>query len=234
MKIVGVDGCRGRWLAVAMDLGSGSIAASIHATPDALLLAFPDAAAVALDMPIGLTCAGPRECDIAARRLLGWPRSSSVFPAPIRPALRAPNRQEADCITRKQDGRGVGCQAWNIYKHVLAWDTLLCRDQVAGKKVFEVHPEVSFFALNSQQPLRHGKKSPEGKNQRRRLLDRSFDRKKVVAALANLAGEHFGMDDFHDAFVALWSACRIVRKKACCLPERPPIDTCGLKMGIWY
>jgi predicted RNase H-like nuclease len=174
MKIVGVDGCRGRWLAVAMDLGSGSIAASIHATPDALLLAYPDAAAVALDMPIGLTCAGPRECDIAARRLLGWPRSSSVFPAPIRDALRG------------------------------------------------------------QKPLRHGKKSPEGKNQRRRLLERSFDRKKVVAALANLAGERFGMDDFHDAFVALWSACRIVRKKACCLPERPPIDTCGLKMGIWY
>lgn len=120
MKIVGVDGCRGRWLAVAMNPDSGSIAASIHETPDALLLAYSDAAAVALDMPIGLTCKKPRECDIAARRLLGWPRSSSVFPAPIRPALSAVSREEANRITRQQDGRGVGCQAWNIYKHVLA------------------------------------------------------------------------------------------------------------------
>ncbi len=128
----------------------------------------------------------------------------------------------------------MGCQAWNIYKHVLAWDTLLCRDQGARDKVFEVHPEVSFFALNGQLPLRHGKKSPEGKKLRRQLLDKLFDRNRVVAALADLDGERFGIDDFHDAFAALWSAHRIARKEACCLPEQPPTDTCGLKMGIWY
>jgi len=234
MKIVGVDGCRGRWLAVAMDNDTSSIAASIHATPDALLQDYPDAAAIALDMPIGLTCKDPRECDIAARRLLGWPRSSSVFPAPIRPALSALSREEADRITREQDGRGVGCQAWNIYKHVLAWDTLLRRDDGARKQVFEVHPEVSFYAMNGQKPLLQRKKSPEGKKWRRQLLDKSFGRTRVSAALADLDGERFGMDDFHDALVALWSAYRIVRKKACCLPEQPPIDTYGLKMGIWY
>jgi predicted RNase H-like nuclease len=118
--------------------------------------------------------------------------------------------------------------------YVQAWDTLLCRDQGARKKVFEVHPEVSFFALNRNKPLRHGKKSPEGKKQRRQLLDKSFDKKRVASALADLAVERFGMDDFHDAFAALWSACRITRKEACCLPEQPPTDTCGLKMGIWY
>lgn len=100
--------------------------------------------------------------------------------------------------------------------------------------MFEVHPEVSFFALNRQKPLLHKKKSSEGKRQRRQLLDKAFDRKMVVAALADLDGERLGMDDFYDAFVALWSACRIVSKKACCLPEQTPVDTCGLKMGIWY
>ncbi len=233
-RVVGVDGCKGRWLAVALDATTGRVAASIQPTPRALLRAFPDAAVIALDVPIGLTDRGPRACDLAARRLLGRPRASSVFPAPIRAALRTPSRAEARRITEARDGRGVGCQAWNIYRHVRAWDALLRRDAAARGKVFEVHPEVCFFALNGEAPLRHGKKSPEGQRERRRLLEGAFGRAAVEAALADLAGERFGLDDFHDALAALWSARRIAQGEACSLPEQPPHDRCGLPMGIWY
>lgn len=232
--VVGADGCKGRWLAVALDTASGRVAASIQPTPRALLRAFPDATVIALDMPIGLTDQGPRACDLAARRLLGRPRASSVFPAPIRAALQTPSRAEAHRITQARDGRGVGCQAWNIYGHVRAWDALLRRDAAARGKVFEVHPEVCFFALNGLAPLPRGKKSPEGQGERRRLLCHAFGRPAVEAALAELGDGRFGVDDFHDALAALWSARRIFLGQARSLPEAPPRDRYGLPMAIWY
>jgi predicted RNase H-like nuclease len=41
---------------------------------------------VVIDILIGLPDRGSRACDVEARALLGKPRSSSVFPAPIRRA----------------------------------------------------------------------------------------------------------------------------------------------------
>ncbi|MBS3822094.1 MAG: DUF429 domain-containing protein, partial [Phycisphaerae bacterium] len=69
---------------------------------------------VAIDVPIGLTDAGKRECDVAARRCLGRPRGNSVFPAPIRPMLEAQSHAEACRIGRAVDGRGLTVQAWSI------------------------------------------------------------------------------------------------------------------------
>jgi len=55
-----------------------------------------DLAVLAIDIPIGLLD-GPRACDKAARKLLGQPRGSSVFPALSRPALGAQTYPEASC-----------------------------------------------------------------------------------------------------------------------------------------
>ena len=53
-----------------------------------LFAQIPAPAVFSIDIPIGLTDSGPRQCDIQARRLLGARRGTSVFPAPIRPALK--------------------------------------------------------------------------------------------------------------------------------------------------
>lgn len=47
----------------------------------------PDGWVVVVDSPIGLTAAGQRTCDRAARATLGRPRGSSVFSAPVRSVL---------------------------------------------------------------------------------------------------------------------------------------------------
>jgi predicted RNase H-like nuclease len=61
-----------------------------------LLLAHPDAA-IAIDIPIGLTETGePRLCDVQARRFID-PRKSSIFPAPDRRLL-----QFADGVHQRQ------------------------------------------------------------------------------------------------------------------------------------
>ncbi|MCO5096630.1 MAG: DUF429 domain-containing protein [Rhodocyclaceae bacterium] len=232
--VIGVDGCRGGWLAVAQSDSPGHLTASIHSSPEAILNAFPKAVTIAVDVPIGLTDAGPRECDCAARRLLGRPRMSSVFPAPTRPTLIAQTRLEASHIGRQIDGRGVGCQAWSIYPYVRAWDELVLRDRSARRRTFEVHPEVCFFAINENVPMQHRKKCAQGLNERRLLLDKHFGVPSIKKALAGLEGRSFGMDDFYDALAALWSAHRIADGKAISLPAQPPCDRYKLPMAIWY
>lgn len=82
-RVVGVDGCRGGWVAVALP-GPEVV---VRATLREVLATYPDAACVAVDMPIGLpTGPGGRAADRAARRLLGR-ASSRVFSAPTRACL---------------------------------------------------------------------------------------------------------------------------------------------------
>lgn len=79
-----MDGCPAGWVAVESDGRAWS--ARVFRSFGELLAAYPEAAAVGVDMPIGLAEEGPRACDGLARARLG-PRRSSVFPAPSRRLL---------------------------------------------------------------------------------------------------------------------------------------------------
>lgn len=231
--LVGVDGCKGKWLAVAHDK-SGNVSASLHASPENLLESFSNAEVIAVDVPIGLTETGRRKCDEEARYLLGWPRRNSVFPAPIRPVLQAKNRVDASEIGKKIDGRGVGCQAWGIFSYVKRWDDALRNDRETRSRVYEVHPEVCFYGMNNSCSMQHSKKKQTGSEERRKLLVLEFGESVIMKALDNLEGKDFALDDLYDAFAALWSARRIASKNAKCLPAVPPCDEKGLLMAIYY
>lgn len=90
MLVVGVNGCPGGWLAMAYDAESGALTPCFHPTLRELLDAYPGAAAVAIDIPVGLIEGAARRCDVEARRVLG-PRKSSVFPAPDPRIVNAPS-----------------------------------------------------------------------------------------------------------------------------------------------
>ena len=89
VRVAGVDGAPGGWAVFVDDSGHRSVE-----KVDTLSRLFDGATAfdlVAIDIPIGVLDAfktGGRRCDREARRLLGI-RGSSVFPAPVRPALGA-------------------------------------------------------------------------------------------------------------------------------------------------
>src|SRR5918995_7319458 len=88
MHVVGVNGCPGGWFAITWDVAAGTLIPAVHPSFPDLLAAYPDAAAIGVDIPIGLAADGEREADRAARKALGSPRSSSVFPSP-HPAVLA-------------------------------------------------------------------------------------------------------------------------------------------------
>ena len=181
-RLAGVDGCRGGWLCILKDTETGAVTAEVFGSARELFSQEPAPAVLTIDIPIGLPEEGSRRCDAAAREVLG-PRSRSVFPAPIRPALAAVGRTEASRITREVDGRGVSPYAWGIYPKVREVDAALREDAGLQAWVREVHPEVCFWALNSQEPMAHGKKKPEGRRERQELVEAQFGggRRRTVA-----------------------------------------------------
>src|SRR5262245_33074549 len=87
--LYGIDGCRGGWVVASAPSASGEVAVEIVPEFRCILDRVAADSILAIDIPIGIPENEPRTCDRDARRLLGWPRSSSVFSPPCRKALAA-------------------------------------------------------------------------------------------------------------------------------------------------
>ena len=172
--LAGVDGCKFGWLCITKDLEDGTLNSIIFKSTAELFAQAPSPAVFAIDIPIGLTDSGPRQCDIQARRLLGARRGTSVFPAPIRPVLNAATREEADKIHRSIDGRGVNVFSWNLYPRIRDVDIELQKNPHLRDKVYEVHPEISLRALNDGVPIIAAKRNTQGESIRRSLVENHF------------------------------------------------------------
>jgi predicted RNase H-like nuclease len=194
--LAGVDGCRGGW-AVAFDDAGRTALARLRTLAD-----LPPCTAL-IDIPIGLPVAGPRACDLEARRLLGRPRASSVFPAPTRAQLAAPTPR-------------CSRQLFNILPKIREADELAPH---AGW--FEGHPEVSFALMDGGRGLPEPKRTAEGRARRRALL---------AAAFSDLPSRLD--DDEADAYALLWSARRVAAGRERRLPIDAELDGRHLRMQI--
>jgi predicted RNase H-like nuclease len=96
------------------------------------------------------------------------------------------------------------------------------------RTVYEVHPELSFFQLNGDQPLRHSKSSPAGVHERLELLE---------PRLRGLTTDRTGLRGANsrhilDGAAALWTARRISSRALTRVPETQEWDDEGLRMEI--
>ena len=230
MQILGLDGCRAGWVSVILESESGKVRARL-ASDWSDLDPEPDQAAMsAVDMPIGLADAGPRGCDVAARRLLPRGRKSSVFPAPRRYMLDCASWSEAQAEGRRREGCGLSKQSWNILPKIRELDEAL--GPADQERIREAHPELIFHHLNDWGPL-PGKRSIEGRKARLGLLADS-GLEGVDRLLDLFPRAQVQPDDVIDAAACALAARRMLRGEAVRLPERPLQDARGLKMEIWY
>jgi predicted RNase H-like nuclease len=232
--LAGVDGCRGGWLCISRHLGSGKTESRVYPNAQELIGQHPQPEVIAIDIPIGLSDAGQRECDQLARQLLGEPRRRSVFPAPIRPALKAQTRIEADTITRSVDGCGVGAQAWALYEKIREVDQVLRKDPTLQGIVREVHPELCFMAWNGGEAIAAGKRTLDGMTARLSLVKSHFGEEVYLMIRDKQPPAILGDDDINDAFAALWTAERIYEGTAKVIPDPPEVDSMALRMEMWY
>jgi predicted RNase H-like nuclease len=227
MFVAGVDGCRGGWVAFKVELPAHATSVEIVDLPAWLRERPPDLVCLAIDIPIGLID-GSRACDIAARKLLGQPRGTSVFAAPCRAALAATSHAESSAINRQKTTRGLSQQAWGIIPKIKQVDDAITLD--SQRWAFEVHPEVCFWALNHRRPMKHNKKGQEGIAERLALLRRVFP--EIEIHLANRP-RTVGVDDLLDAAAAAWTALRWYGNEADCVCT-PEHDERGLAVTIYY
>jgi len=228
--VYGIDGCKGGWIAVGRNTASEKI--SIHLLTSIDDIQELNAEVVAIDIPIGLPDAGPRPCDVLARQRLGK-RRSSVFPAPLRGLLSAQTYQEACEIRQAVDGRKISLQTYNILGKIREVDNLLQRRSDLHQVAFEVHPEVSFYAINGNIPIESGKKKKAGQSERLCLLVNHFG-VQVETLLERRREFACQTDDLLDACAALWTAERILCGTHEELPAIPVYDAAGLPMRIVF
>lgn len=232
--IVGVDGCKLGWLGILEEFPSGKLGSKIFPKFEDLAKHISQLEVIAIDIPIGLTDAGPRACDVAARKLLGGARASSVFPAPIRPALSGTSYEDACARAFAAQGKKFSKQAWAIFPKIGEVDDALRSNHELSEKVFEVHPEVSFCAWNTMKAFVEPKKSAEGAARRGSLIASHFGASAFDTIRARYKRKDVADDDIMDAFAALWTAERVLAGRSSTLPESPTNDSAGLPMRMVY
>jgi predicted RNase H-like nuclease len=209
MAVLGVDGCRGAWVGALL----GGRTVTLLALADiAAVLAVPDVEVIGIDMPIGLSDDGARACDVRARALLGA-AGSSVFPTPVRAVLATDDYAEARALSRAATSpmRAPSAQAFQLVRAIRQLDDAL--GDPPTERVVEVHPELSFRALDPA--VRDRKGSARGTVQRLTALRAVMDVEEA------LAGAPVGVPliDALDACAAAWSAQRIADGTAECVGD---------------
>ncbi len=157
---------------------------------------------VGVDMPIGLPESWGRPADDAARRFLGR-RASTVFPTPPRSLLEATTYDQANALSRRELGRGLSRQTFNLFPKIREVDALMGPE----------HRSNGWSRSTRSAPSRSwpGKPLPP---------KRTADGAPAPVRAARGSGtaessitDHCGaqLDDVLDAYAVLWSAERFAR-----------------------
>jgi predicted RNase H-like nuclease len=228
--VAGIDGCRAGWIVVLFQRGQKTWTHQVKLCSKFadILSLNPTPAVIAIDIPIGLLDQpqpGGRDCDRQARQLLGR-RASSIFTPPTRPMLQATQYEHV----RTQ---GLSIQSFNILPKIREVDQLMI--PALQQRVHEAHPELAFMSLAGV-PMQHNKKTPEGREERLRILEGAFREMRQAFDNACFAFKRaeVAMDDLLDAYVLAWTALHISTGQANRVPADPPVDQKGLRMEIWY
>lgn len=223
MRAVGLDGFSGGWVAVRIDGDQQAI--SFHAGVAAALACPFDRAGI--DIPIGMTGDGMRDCDVLARQKLR-PHTSRVFTGARRwlwQEFSDPDKANEEASRRGQTR--VSRQLWHLGPKIMEVDGFVRAN--AALDIREVHPELVFLRLNDGTPLPK-KKSEAGDLLRRKLLKRiGFDELDRWLTKDRI-GSGVRRDDVLDACAVAHAA----RSPQGCVPESAPLDDHGLPMQIWF
>jgi predicted RNase H-like nuclease len=225
--VYGVDGCRGGWVAVAAEGRAKSVRFVQHF--EELFDANP--ALIAVDMPMGFpdeAMPGGRDCERAARAALPG-KGSSVFSAPCRPSLDAPDYPAALVANRAAHGIGLSKQSYNLFPKMRELDAVMrghppCR-------IVEAHPELGFARLVGT-PILAPKRTAEGRQARLAALAKAgFGI--VEKWLDRFPRGQVAVDDVIDAACVCVASLRVAAGTGESFPPTPSKDRYGIEMAIW-
>lgn len=219
--VAGVTPCAPGWLVASAKLNGATFAPEgprVLGSFAEVLDERPSFSVIALNAPVGYIAEnrnGGRTCDRMARALLGR-RGSTVHNAPTRASVEAGTGGTGDHLD------AVTNVLLRRYREVAAEMA-----PYRQRTVFEAHPELSFFQINGDVPLRWSKKFEAGMEERNALL-----RKRVPGIERVLEAELDDVPVSHllDVAAMLWTARRIFAHAGTRLPSDPEWDEQGLRM----
>lgn len=127
----------------------------------------------------------------------------------------------------------MSIQSFAITGKVREVDDAIRLSGTSDERVYEVHPELCFTFAGDGAPMRAGKKTSAGRQERIQLLTGFFGGA-ADRLLTERNKRDVGADDVLDALIALWSAFRIGRGEHTSLPPVPEHDALGNRMAIFY
>lgn len=223
-RALGLDGFRNGWVAVRLAGDVQEI--SFHRDVTDAMSRPCDRAGI--DIPIGMTDEGERDCDLLARARLR-PNSSRVFTGARRWLwLEFSDPDHANREAQRRLQKRVSRQLWHLGAKIMEVDAFVRANP--ARDIREVHPELVFLRLNGNRPL-PSKKSAEGLALRRALLKQSGIR--LIDRW--LADERIGSGAKPDDVLDACAVAIAVHEPVGSVPDgTPPLDAHGLPMRIWF
>lgn len=226
--VAGVLPCGSRWLVASGRLQGITLTCTDPQLFDSLIDILdyrPSYEVIALACNIGLPTTptrGGRTCDREARRLLGFARGGAVLSAPVRAALSTATYDEAMIVNG-----GISSVAHIMLPRIAEVDAAI--EPYWQRSVYEAHPELSFYQLNGDAPLAHGKHTEDGRSERRSLLEQRMPGVQAIIDARVTSARHHHLVD---AAAVLWTARRIAGRAVHRVPQDPEWDDKGLRMEI--
>lgn len=225
---VGIDGCRGGWIAAAICGGElrlckfGSLMELTDALPFDVCL---------IDMPIGLQGSEMQiRPDSMARKILKK-KSSTVFTVPCRKAVYGETKEKRLQANREVLYKGFGAQTDAMIPKMREVDEFLQEHPQYQNRIQESHPEVCFARLNGK-VLMSSKHNMEGIKDRAEIISDYLPEITAdwILDAANKVKCH--EDDIADAVCLAIVANLSAQGKTETIPAKPMKDDTGLLMQM--
>lgn len=226
---LGVDGCKGGWIAAVLD--HGELRIKFTESIEELTARYPHFDAFLIDMVIGLQGSSQMYRPDHLARMELKPRTSTVFPAPSRVAVEAEGPTEQRKANRSALDKSLSAQTINIIPKIKELDQFLDSHPEYKNRILESHPELVFKRLKGSVVMTR-KKDRAGIEEREAIL-RSYLQEIYDFSVMERAKE-LGCkpDDILDA-VCLAVAAALAAHNMCeTLPKNPEKDEKGLYMML--
>lgn len=230
---VGIDGCKGKWLSVAIDGDAYEVNKfnSIHE----ICNAYGNAASMLIDIPIGLPMTkseADMRPDQMLRRLMKG-KASSVFSVPCRQAIYEDDQGKARKENLAALGRSLSAQSLGICKAIRQVDAFLQENPIWKGRLLESHPEYAFTVLNGGNAIIEKKTEAVGQKKRIDLLRKHYNQSEVIINefLSGVNGRK-KIDDVIDALSLAVTGQLGIARGFRSIPEVVERDSTGLEMQI--
>ena len=226
---IGVDGCRGGWIAAVLDHGDMQLKRYKYIS--SLVEEYPSFDAFLIDMAIGLRNSKEQERpDDEARKELG-PKGSSVFPIPSRDAVYADGEEAQKQANIRTLGKSLAKQSIAIIPKIRELDIFLNDHPEYKYKILESHPEVDFARLNGAVLMSRKQEEP-GPSQRKAVLSEFLDKKDLYGMYDNAKELGCKQDDLIDAICLAVTGALYAHGQYETIPAEPMQDEKELHMQL--